>query len=49
MEIKVLNSDGEPTKALPLKNGCLEMQIPKKFIEDNSKSFKLEWVDFYRN
>lgn len=49
MEFKILGSDGEPTKAIPLKNGCFEMQLPKKIFEGNPKSFKLEWVDFYRN
>lgn len=49
MEIRILDSDGEPTKAIPLKDGCFEMQLPKKFCEDNPKSFKVEWIDFYRN
>lgn len=49
MEIRILDSDGEPTKAIPLKDGSFEMQIPKKFFGGNPKSFKVEWVDFYRN
>lgn len=49
MEIRILGSDGEPTKAIPLKDGCFEMQLPKKFFEGNPKSIKLEWIDFYRN
>jgi hypothetical protein len=49
MDFKILDSDGEPTKALPLKDGCIEMQLPKRFFEGNPKSFKVEWIDFYRN
>ena len=49
MEIRTLDSDGEPTKVIPLKDGCFEMQLPKKFFEGNPKSFKVEWIDFYRN
>ena len=49
MEIRILDGDGELTKAIPLKDGCFEMQLPKTFFEDNPKSFKLEWIDFYRN
>ncbi len=49
MEIKVLNSDGEATKAIPLKDGYFDMVLPKKFFEANPRSFKVEWIDFYRN
>ena len=49
MEIKTLDNHGEPTKVIPLKDGCFETQLPKKFFEGNPKSFKLEWIDFYRN
>ena len=49
MEFEILDSDGEPTKAIPLKDGCIEMQLSKKFFEGNPKSFKVDWIDFYRN
>ena len=49
MEIGILGSDGEPTKAIPLKDGYFDMELPKKFFEVNPKSFKVEWIDFYRN
>lgn len=49
MEIKILDSDGEPTKAIPLKDGYFEMELPKKFVEGNPKWLKVEWIDFYRN
>lgn len=46
---KILDSDEKPTKTIPLKDGCFELTIPKKFFESNSKSFKIEWIDFYRS
>jgi hypothetical protein len=49
MQIRILDGAGEPTKAIPLKDGCFEMQLTKKFFESNPKSFKLEWIDVYRN
>lgn len=49
IEIKALDNEGEPTKATSLKDGVFELQLPKKLFEDNPKSFKMEWVDFYRN
>ena len=49
MEIKILDSDSKPTKAIPLKDGYFEMQLSKRFFEDNPMLLKVEWVDFYRN
>ena len=49
MAIRIMSYDGKLTKALPSKDGYFEMQLPKKFFEDNPKSFKLEWINFYRN
>jgi hypothetical protein len=49
MEIKILDNEGKPTRAIPVKDGSFEMQLPKKFLEGNPKSFKVEWIDFYRN
>ena len=48
MEIRIMDSAGKPTKVIPLKEGYFEMQLTKKFLEGNPKSFKLEWIDFYR-
>ena len=48
MEIRILGSDGEPTKAIPLKDGYFDMELPKKFFGGNPRSFKVEWIDFYR-
>lgn len=49
MEIRILDSDGKPTKAMPLADGYFEMQLPKMFFEGNPKAFKVNWIDFYRN
>ena len=49
MEIRILDSDGEPAKSIPLKDGYFEMQLPKKFFEGNPKSIEVKWIDFYRN
>ncbi len=49
MNMRILGSDGKPTQAIPLKDGCFELELPKKFFESNPKSFKIEWIDFYRN
>ena len=49
MEIRIMDSDGKPTKVIPLRNGYFVMQLPKTFFEGNPKAFKLDWIDFYRN
>jgi len=48
MEIRILTSDGTPTKEIPLKDGYFEMALPKAFFEGNPKSITLNWIDFYR-
>lgn len=49
MEIRVLDRDDKPTRAIPIKDGCFEMQLPKKFFEGNPRLIRVEWIDFYRN
>ncbi len=49
MNIRILGSNEKTTKTIPLKDGCFELELPKKFFESNPKSFKIEWIDFYRN
>ncbi|XZE20677.1 hypothetical protein SH449x_000559 [Pirellulaceae bacterium SH449] len=49
MVVTILDSEGKPTKAIPLKDGTFEIQLPKKFFEGNPQSIKVEWIDFYRN
>ncbi len=43
-----MDSEGKPTKVIPLKDGYIEMQLPKKLFEGNPKSIALDWIDFYR-
>lgn len=49
MPIRILDSAGEGTASIPLKDGCIELQLPAKFFEGNPTKFKLEWIDFYRS
>ena len=49
IEIRILDSEGASVKAIPLKDGYFESKLPKKFFEGNPMSFKMEWIDFYRN
>jgi len=49
MQIRIIDSDAIPAKAIPLKDGYVEMRLPKKFFEGNPKSITLNWIDFYRN
>ncbi len=49
MEIRRKDSDGKQTKAMPLKDGYFEMQLPNKLFEGNPKLIALNWIDFYRN
>ncbi len=41
MEIKILDKASEPTKAIPLKDGLFEMQLPKRFFEGNQSRLRL--------
>lgn len=47
--VRIIGSDGKPTNVIPLKGGYFEMELPRKFFEDNPKSMTLKWIDFYRN
>lgn len=49
MEVRMVGDDGKPTKAIPLKDGYFEMQLPKVFFEDNPRTITMNWIDFYRN
>lgn len=35
IEIRMIGSDGKPSKDIPLKDGYFEMQLPKAFFEGN--------------
>lgn len=49
MDIRMVGSDGKLAKAIPLKDGYFEMQLPKAMFEENPKSITVNWIDFYRN
>lgn len=49
MVIAMVGSDGKPAKAIPLKDGYFEMQLPRVFFEGNPQTISLNWIDFYRN
>ena len=48
MEIRSIGNDGKPTNVIPLRDGYFEKQLPKAFLEDNSKAIVIHWIDFYR-
>ena len=48
-EPKLLDSKGNVSKAIPLKDGYIELQLPKALFAANPRSITLSWVDFYRN
>jgi hypothetical protein len=47
MEIRAVGMDGKPATIIPLEDGYFEIQLPKAFFEDNSKSITVNWIDFY--
>ncbi len=48
MEVRMFGDDGKPAKAIPLKGGNFEMDLPAVLLEDNPKSITVHWIDFYR-
>ncbi len=48
MQIRLVGKDGKPVRAIPLKDGHFEMQLPKPLFEGNPKSITVNWIDFYR-
>lgn len=48
MEIRLVGADGKPAKEIPLKDGFLEMTLPKALLEGEPKSLTVTWIDFYR-
>ena len=49
MDIRLIGKDGKPSRTIPLKDGYIEVPLPKAFFEGNPKSITLNWIDFYRN
>jgi hypothetical protein len=49
MEIRMVGGDGKPAKAVPLKDGYFEMQLPRALFDGNPKTITVSWIDFFRN
>jgi hypothetical protein len=49
MKIQILSNDGKPAKEIPLRDGYIEVVLPRAFFADNPKSITISWIDFYRN
>ena len=47
-EIKALDVDGKPMGKIPLDKGHFEVTVPKAFLNSQTKTIRLEWIDFYR-
>jgi hypothetical protein len=48
MDVQMIGSDRKPAKAVPLKDGYFQIDLPKVLFEDNPKSITVHWIDFYR-
>lgn len=48
-EIRIVGSDGKPSREIPLKDGYFEVTLPRAFFEVNPKTITVAWIDFYRN
>ena len=49
MDVRMVGSDGKPSKVIPLKDGFFEMPLPQALFKNNPKSITVNWIDFYRN
>jgi hypothetical protein len=47
LEIRRLDTKGQPVSSLPPQGGCFEVTIPQKLL-DQASTFELHWIDFYR-
>jgi hypothetical protein len=47
LDIRRLDTKGQPVNSLPPKGGCFELTIPQKLL-DQAATFELNWIDFYR-
>lgn len=49
IKLQVLDSKGVLTKTLPLRDGAIQVELPKQLLESIPSTFQVEWIDFYRN
>ena len=47
MQTEIVNDDGTPG-TIPLTNGSINMHVPQDFLDKNSASFTVSWIDFFR-
>lgn len=47
-EIQAVGSDGKPSRDVPLEGGYFEVRLPNDLFQDNPKSIRISWIDFYR-
>ncbi len=47
-EIRLLDKEGKPTSGIPLKEGVIEITLPRAFFASNPRTITLNWIDFYR-
>jgi hypothetical protein len=48
MDVRILGADGKPAQELPLRNGHIEMILPRAMFGGNPQSLSVQWIDFYR-
>ena len=49
LDLRMIGSDGKPTKSIPLQEGHFEIRLPKPFFEGNPAAITVDWIDFFRN
>lgn len=48
MDIRAFDADGKTIDALPPRGGWFEMAVPKALLDDDVRTLRLAWIDFYR-
>lgn len=49
LKIHILDRNGAATKRIPLSDGVIQIELPKKLLEGSPANIQVEWIDFYRN
>lgn len=49
MDIRPLDSTGQPAKELPLRDGTFEVMLPPALFKESPLTITASWIDFYRN
>ena len=49
LEIRIHGKDNNPAKNAPLQDGYFEVSVPRAILENNTKTLKIEWIDFFRS